>query len=199
MFAALDELDERLGSSRYLVGDTPTEADWRLFPTLVRFDTVYYLHFKCNRRRIVDYRNLWDYARDLYQMPRIAETVSTRADQAPLLHDARHDQPEPPRAGRPGHRLPGAARSRVTAPALPLARVRPRWLIPREPPPPGRQLAALGREAGAQARLDASASRGLAKRTVLSERPQRLSDRDGSGPDALDGASGRAWIVESTI
>ena len=76
VFAALDELDERLGSSRYLVGDTPTEADWRLFPTLVRFDTVYYLHFKCNRRRIVDYRNLWDYARDLYQMPRIAETVS---------------------------------------------------------------------------------------------------------------------------
>ena len=95
MFAALDQLDERLGSSRYLVGDTPTEADWRLFPTLVRFDTVYYLHFKCNRRRIVDYRNLWDYARDLYQMPRIAETVSL--EQIKRHYYTTHDMINPSR------------------------------------------------------------------------------------------------------
>ena len=75
VFAVLDQLEERLGSSRYLVGDAPTEADWRLFPTLVRFDTVYYVHFKVNLRRIVDYPNLWAYARDLYQQPGIAATV----------------------------------------------------------------------------------------------------------------------------
>ena len=75
VFAVLDELDERLSSTRYLVGDRPTEADWRLFPTLVRFDTVYYLHFKCNLRRVVDYPHLWGYARDLYQLPGIATTV----------------------------------------------------------------------------------------------------------------------------
>ncbi|HJW76217.1 MAG TPA: glutathione S-transferase family protein [Thermoleophilia bacterium] len=76
LFAALDQLEERLASSRYLVGDSPTEADWRLFPTLVRFDAVYYVHFKCNRRRLVDYPNLWGYARDLYQRPGIAQTVA---------------------------------------------------------------------------------------------------------------------------
>jgi glutathionyl-hydroquinone reductase len=75
VFAVLDQLDRRLASSRYLVSDEPTEADWRLFPTLVRFDTVYYQHFKCNVRRIVDYPNLWGYARDLYQLPAIATTV----------------------------------------------------------------------------------------------------------------------------
>jgi putative glutathione S-transferase len=75
VFDTLDRLEERLGSTRYLVGDSPTEADWRLFPTLVRFDTVYYSHFKCNRRRVVDYPNLWAYTRDLYQLPGIAETV----------------------------------------------------------------------------------------------------------------------------
>ena len=61
----LDQLEERLASSRYLVGDTPTEADWRLFPTCVRFDSAYYSHFKCNVRRIVDYPNLRAYTRDL--------------------------------------------------------------------------------------------------------------------------------------
>lgn len=75
VFDVLDRLEELLGRSRFLVGDAPTEADWRLFPTLVRFDTVYYGHFKCNRRRIVDYPSLWPYARDLYQQPLIAETV----------------------------------------------------------------------------------------------------------------------------
>ena len=76
LFAGLDELEDRLGSSRFLVGATPTEAYWRLFPTLVRFDAVYYTHFKCNRRRLVEYPNLWGYARDLYQQPGIAETVA---------------------------------------------------------------------------------------------------------------------------
>jgi putative glutathione S-transferase len=76
LFATLDELDRRLASRRYLVGDAPTEADWRLFPTLVRFDAVYYGHFKCNRRRLVDYPNLWSYTRDLYQLPGIADTVA---------------------------------------------------------------------------------------------------------------------------
>ena len=76
VFWMLDQLEERLASSRYLVADTPTEPDWRLFPTLLRFDSVYYSHFKCNRRRIVDYPNLWGYTRDLYQLPRVVETVS---------------------------------------------------------------------------------------------------------------------------
>jgi putative glutathione S-transferase len=75
VFAVLDELEGRLAESRYLVGAVPTEADWRLFPTLVRFDTVYYLHFNCNLRRVVDYPNLWGYTRDLYQLPGIASTV----------------------------------------------------------------------------------------------------------------------------
>jgi glutathionyl-hydroquinone reductase len=76
VFAALDQLDDRLSGQRYLVGRQITEADWRLFPTLVRFDAVYYSHFKCNLRRIADYANLWGYLRELYQRPGIAETVS---------------------------------------------------------------------------------------------------------------------------
>ena len=76
LFAALDSLEQRLGRQRYLVGDRFTEADLRLFPTLVRFDAVYYSHFKCNLRRLADYPNLWNYTRDLYQVPGVAETVS---------------------------------------------------------------------------------------------------------------------------
>jgi putative glutathione S-transferase len=76
VFAALDWLEEILSRQRYLVGARLTEADWRLFTTLVRFDAVYYNHFKCNLRRIVDYPNLSNYARELYQMPGIAETVN---------------------------------------------------------------------------------------------------------------------------
>jgi putative glutathione S-transferase len=75
LFGALDEMEARLDRSRYLVGDRITEADWRLFPTLVRFDAVYVGHFKCNLRRIEDYPNLSNYLRDLYQVPGIAETV----------------------------------------------------------------------------------------------------------------------------
>jgi putative glutathione S-transferase len=75
LFAALDELEMRLGRQRWLVGDRFTEADLRLFPTLLRFDTVYYGLFKCNRRRLVDYPNLWNCTREIYQMPGVAETV----------------------------------------------------------------------------------------------------------------------------
>jgi len=75
LFDALGELESRLSRSRYVVGEGITEADWRLFPTLVRFDAVYYGHFKCNLRRIVDYPNLSNYLRDLYQVPGIADTV----------------------------------------------------------------------------------------------------------------------------
>ncbi len=75
LFGALDRLEARLGTQAYLVGDAITEADWRLFPTLVRFDPVYVGHFKCNRRRLVDYPNLWRYTRTLYQVPGVAETV----------------------------------------------------------------------------------------------------------------------------
>jgi glutathionyl-hydroquinone reductase len=75
LFDRLDRLDERLGRQRYLAGDRVTEADWRLFTTLVRFDPVYVGHFKCNIRRLADYPNLWPYARELYQWPGVAETV----------------------------------------------------------------------------------------------------------------------------
>lgn len=75
MFALLAELEERLGASRYLFGDRPVETDWRLFSTLVRFDAVYAIHFKCSRRRITDLPNLWGYTRDLYQGYGIEETV----------------------------------------------------------------------------------------------------------------------------
>jgi glutathionyl-hydroquinone reductase len=75
VFDALDRLEARLATGRYLTGSTITEADWRLFTTLIRFDPVYATHFKCNRRRIVDYPNLWGYLRDLYQVPGVAETV----------------------------------------------------------------------------------------------------------------------------
>ena len=76
LFAMLDELEERLSAQRYLCGDRVTEADWRLFTTLVRFDAVYYGHFKCNLQHLWAYPNLWGYTRELYQMPGVAETVS---------------------------------------------------------------------------------------------------------------------------
>ncbi len=76
LFESLDWLEGILGKSRYLTGDQITEADWRLFTTLIRFDLVYHLHFKCNRARIIDYPNLWGYLRELYQWPGVAETVN---------------------------------------------------------------------------------------------------------------------------
>ncbi|WP_299407983.1 glutathione S-transferase family protein [uncultured Roseobacter sp.] len=76
LFETLDWLETRLADSRYLMGDQQTEADWRLFTTLVRFDPVYHLHFKCNRKRLIDFPNLWAYTRDLFQTPGVAETVN---------------------------------------------------------------------------------------------------------------------------
>jgi len=76
VFATLDVLEQRLAKSRYLCGNQLTEADIRLLPTLVRFDAVYHGHFKCNRRRIVDYPNLWGFVRDLVQRPEIAATIN---------------------------------------------------------------------------------------------------------------------------
>jgi len=76
LFDSLDWLEGRLGQHRYVMGDNATEVDWRLFTTLIRFDPVYHLHFKCNRARIVDYPNLWGYLRDLYQRPGVAGTVN---------------------------------------------------------------------------------------------------------------------------
>ncbi len=76
LFETLDWLEQHLASNRYLVGGRLTEADWRLFTTLVRFDAVYVGHFKCNLRRIVDYPNLWAYTRELYQQKGVADTVN---------------------------------------------------------------------------------------------------------------------------
>jgi putative glutathione S-transferase len=75
LFESLDWLEARLSRQRYVAGDRPTEADWRLFTTLVRFDPVYVGHFKCNVRRLVDYPHLWAYTRELYQQPGVSETV----------------------------------------------------------------------------------------------------------------------------
>jgi len=75
LFATLDDLEALLGAQRYIAGERITEADWRLFTTLVRFDPVYVGHFKCNLKRLVDYPNLWAYARELYQVPGVAQTV----------------------------------------------------------------------------------------------------------------------------
>ena len=76
LFCTLGELETRLAHQRYLAGDRITEADWRLFTTLVRFDAVYYVHFKCNLHHIADYPNLWNYTRELYQLPGVAATVN---------------------------------------------------------------------------------------------------------------------------
>ena len=83
LFDTLDWLEDRLSTRRYLMGERMTEADWRLFTTLVRFDAVYHLHFKCNRKRLIDYPNLWAYTRELYQVPGVAETVN-------MAHIIRH-------------------------------------------------------------------------------------------------------------
>lgn len=76
LFAALDRLEGMLDKSRFLLGNTLTEADIRLFPTLVRFDLVYHTHFKCNLRRLVDYPNLWGFTRDVFSLPGVADTIN---------------------------------------------------------------------------------------------------------------------------
>jgi glutathionyl-hydroquinone reductase len=84
LFSMLDTLEHRLSTRAFLVGDRITEADWRLFTTLIRFDVVYHGHFKCNRSRLTDFPELWDYTRTLYQIPGVAETV--RLDQVNKTH-----------------------------------------------------------------------------------------------------------------
>ncbi|MFA0810374.1 glutathione S-transferase family protein [Microbulbifer epialgicus] len=75
LFNTLEQLEQRLQNNRYLAGDRITEADWRLFTTLIRFDAVYHGHFKCNKQRLADYKNLWGFTRELFQWPGVAETV----------------------------------------------------------------------------------------------------------------------------
>ena len=95
LFGTLDDLEERLAGQRYLLGDTITEADVRLYVTLARFDAVYYSHFKCNLRRITDYPSLWGYARDLYALP--AFRRSTRFDQIKRHYYMTHPRLNPSR------------------------------------------------------------------------------------------------------
>ncbi|WP_410473857.1 glutathione S-transferase family protein [Guyparkeria sp. TX1] len=111
LFETLDELEARLANQRCLVGERITEADWRLFTTLVRFDAVYHGHFKCNRNRLTDFPNLWAFTRELYQWPGVAETV--RLDHIKHHYYVSHDWINPtgivPRGpaidfGQPHHR-----------------------------------------------------------------------------------------------
>lgn len=95
VFETLDAIDDRLATRRYLFGNRPLETDWRFFVTLVRFDAVYYSHFKCNLRRIADYPNLFGYLRDLYQIDGIAETVNF--DQIKRHYYYTHDDINPTR------------------------------------------------------------------------------------------------------
>jgi putative glutathione S-transferase len=93
LFESLDWLERLLAERCWLLGDALTEADWRLFTTLLRFDSVYHLHFKCNRRRITDYPNLWAYTRSLYQVPGVADTV--RMDHIVRHYHYSHDRINP--------------------------------------------------------------------------------------------------------
>ncbi len=95
LFDSFDWLEGLLSERRYLLGEQLTEADWRLFPTLARFDEVYNLHFRCNRRRLVDYPEMWGYARELYQTPGVARTVAM--DQIKRHYYTTHDELNPKR------------------------------------------------------------------------------------------------------
>lgn len=95
LFDSLDWIEALLADHRYLIGERITEADWRLFTTIARFDSVYHTHFKCNRRRVVDYPNLWGWARELYQWPGVAETV--RPDHFVRHYYYSHDMVNPHR------------------------------------------------------------------------------------------------------
>ena len=122
VFKALDELERRLSRQRYVAGARITEADWRLFPTLVRFDAVYHGHFKCNVRRIADYPNLSNYLRDLYQVPGVAETVSLEHIKRHYYMQPAEGEPDRHRAARPRARFHHAARPRAVRAANPAAR-----------------------------------------------------------------------------
>jgi putative glutathione S-transferase len=95
VFAALDRIEALLGGRRYLAGEVITEADWRLWPTLVRFDAVYHTHFRCNGRRVIDLPNTWAYARELFQLPGIADTVDM--DEIKRHYYTTHDELNPKR------------------------------------------------------------------------------------------------------
>jgi glutathionyl-hydroquinone reductase len=95
VFDALTRIEALLGERRYLAGDVITEADWRLFPTLVRFDSVYHTHFRCNGRRVIDHPNTWAYARELFQRPGIADTVAM--DEIKRHYYTTHDELNPKR------------------------------------------------------------------------------------------------------
>lgn len=108
LFAALDKLESRLESNRYLCGSRITEADWRLFTTLIRFDAIYAGHFKCNIRRIADYANLWGFTRELYQWPGVRETVN--------FHHIKHHYYESHGTINPTHIVPAGPLLDLDAP-----------------------------------------------------------------------------------
>lgn len=116
LFAMLDRLEERLRGQSFLLGERITEADWRLFTTLVRFDAVYYGHFKCNRDRLVDFPELWDYARALYQVPGVAATV--RLDHIKTHYYGSHRTINPTGIVPAGPRIDFAAPTRRAVPRL---------------------------------------------------------------------------------
>ena len=116
LFAMLDRLEERLRGQSFLLGEQVTEADWRLFTTLVRFDAVYYGHFKCNRDRLVDFPELWDYARALYQVPGVAATV--RLDHIKTHYYGSHRTINPTGIVPAGPRIDFAAPTRRAVPRL---------------------------------------------------------------------------------
>ena len=117
----MDWLEERLADRRYLMGDAITEADVRLFTTLVRFDAVYHGHFKCNRNKLTEMPQLWGYARDLFQTPGFGDDGRLRPDQGALLRRPQRHQPDRHRAGRArteraGSRPTGAAERTCASP-----------------------------------------------------------------------------------
>ena len=116
LFAMLDRLERRLRGQPFLLGEQVTETDWRLFTTLVRFDAVYYGHFKCNRDRLVDFPELWDFARTLYQVPGVAETV--RLDHIKTHYYGSHRTINPTGIIPAGPRLDFSAPTRRSVPTL---------------------------------------------------------------------------------
>jgi glutathionyl-hydroquinone reductase len=116
LFAMLDRLEQRLRGQSFLLGEQVTEADWRLFTTLVRFDAVYYGHFKCNRDRLVDFPELWDFTRTLYQVPGVAATV--RFDHIKTHYYGSHRTINPTGIIPAGPRIDFAAPTRRAAPRL---------------------------------------------------------------------------------
>jgi glutathionyl-hydroquinone reductase len=116
LFAMLDRLERRLRTQPFLLGEQVTETDWRLFTTLVRFDAVYYGHFKCNRDRLVDFPELWDFTRTLYQVPGVADTV--RLDHIKTHYYGSHRTINPTGIIPAGPRLDFSAPTRRSVPKL---------------------------------------------------------------------------------